>query len=354
MNKKIVLKISDYIEKDLQWEEQECEKLGIDLKYYQLINAPADEVIEALKGAEIIITNGTLITRQILNSLPNLKLLMRHGIGYDNVDVEAATENGIVFANQATAYCQEVAEHTIMLMFDLMRMKKRQDKLLQEWITSQNRTITDDLQMHRLKNKTLGIVGCGNIGSLVLKMIQGFGLRVLVCDPYLSEDRYRELGIKHVSLDLVLADSDIVTLHVPLTEETDGMLNYNCFARMKESAIIINTSRGPVVKTDDLLKALQQELIAGAGLDVYENEPPRSSAELALLELDNVVASPHLAWYSKEGGWNIRYHLMEDVRAFVFGHLPKSIINPEVLERNDLRFPVKKIENKLSNFSVCP
>jgi D-3-phosphoglycerate dehydrogenase / 2-oxoglutarate reductase len=339
VDKKIVLKITDYIEKDLQWEEQECDKLGIDFKYYQLINAPVGEVIEALKDADIVITNGTPMTRKVLNGLPNLKLLMRHGIGYDNVDVDAATKNGIVFANQATAYCQEVAEHTIMLMFDLIRMKKRQDKLLQEWITTNNRTVTNVLQVRRLKNKTLGIIGCGNIGSRVLKMVQGFGLRVLVCDPYLSRARCQELGIEHVPLDFVLTESDIVTLHVPLTDETGGMLNYGRFKQMKKSAIIINTSRGPVVNSSDLFKALKNGLIAGAGLDVFENEPPYTNTEKQLLQLDNVIASPHLAWYSDEGGWNVRYFLMDDVRAFVKGQPPKSVINPEVFESIRVRFP---------------
>jgi D-3-phosphoglycerate dehydrogenase / 2-oxoglutarate reductase len=350
VNKKIVLKITDYIEKDLQWEEEECDKLGIDFKYYQLISAPAGEIIEALKDADIVITNGTLMNRQVLNGLPNLKLLMRHGIGYDNVDVDAATKNGIVFANQATAYCQEVAEHTIMLMFDLIRMKKRQDKLLQEWVTSQNRTVTDTLQIRRLKDKTLGIIGCGNIGSLVLKMVQGFGLQILVCDPYLSEARYNELGIEHVTLDFVLTKSDIVTLHVPLTDETGGMLNFGRFEQMKKTAIIINTSRGPVVNSTDLFKALKNGLIAGAGLDVFENEPPHTYTEKQLLQLDNVIASPHLAWYSDEGGWNIRYFLMDDVRAFVNGQPPKSVINPEVFESMRVRFPFKR-KNKKSTYS---
>jgi len=338
LDKQIKLKIIDYVEKDLKWEEDECDRLGIDFSYCQMKDASAQEIINSFKDADILITNAAPITAKVLKGLENTKVLLRHGIGYDNVDVNAATECGIVFANQATAYCQDVAEHTIMLMFETMRMKKRQDKMMQQWITTKTRSFGEALQVRRIEDKTFGIVGCGNIGSRVLKMVKGFGLRILVCDPYLTQERYNELGIENVPLDFLLTESDIISLHVPLTDETHGMLNYEAFKQMKKSAIIINTARGPVVKSNDLVKALNNDIIAGAGLDVFENEPPEISADGKLSKMENVITSPHFAWYSEEGGWTIRYHLMDDVRAFLKGDPPKSVVNPEVFDSPKLKF----------------
>ncbi len=341
-DKRTILKITDYVEKDLKWEEEECNKLGIDFNYYQMKDASAEEIIATFKDADILINNAAPMTAQILKGLKNVKLLLRHGIGYDNVDVCAATKNGIVFANQALAYCQDVAEHTIMLMFETIRMKKRQDKMMQQWIATKTRSFAGELQVRRIEDKTLGIVGCGNIGSRVLEMVKGFGLRVLVCDPYLTPERYVELGIKHVPLDFLFVESDIVTLHVPLTDETREMLNYETFKQMKKSAVIINTARGSVIKSNDLVEALRNGIIAGAGLDVYETEPPEASAEVKLLEMENVITSPHFAWYSEEGGWNIRYHIMDDVRSFLNGYPPKSVVNPEVFDSPQQKISFKK------------
>jgi D-3-phosphoglycerate dehydrogenase / 2-oxoglutarate reductase len=347
--KRINLKITDHVEKDLKWEEEECNKLGIDFACYQMKDASAEEIIDTFKDADILINNAVPMTATILRGLKNVKLLLRHGIGYDKVDVNAASENGIVFANQATAYCQDVAEHTIMLMFETIRMKNRQDKMMQLWMKTKNRSFDHTLQVRRIKDKTLGIVGCGNIGSRVLEMVKGFCMRVLVCDPYLTPERYHELGIKHVPLDSLLAESDIVTLHVPLTEETRGMFNYEIFKQMKQSAVIINAARGPVIKSKDLLRALMDDIIAGAGLDVFETEPPEAGADIKLLEMENVITSPHFAWYSEEGGWNIRYHIMDDVRSFLNGYPPKSVVNPEVFDRPQLKISFKIRKSALQN-----
>ncbi|MEW5901189.1 MAG: NAD(P)-dependent oxidoreductase, partial [Acidobacteriota bacterium] len=161
-------------------------------------------------------------------------------------------------------------------------------------------------------------------------------VEILVCDPYLSRKRLRELGVWHTPLDEVVRKSDIITIHVPVTDETRGMFDLRKFSRMKKSAVIINTSRGPVVRTEDLARALQGGMIAGAGLDVFEEEPP--PARLELLSMDNAVLSPHIAWYSEEGGWDIRVMIMDDVKAYLEGKLPRHVVNPEVLTQPNLRF----------------
>ncbi|MBA7556063.1 Glycerate dehydrogenase [subsurface metagenome] len=188
-----------------------------------------------------------------------------------------------------------------------------------------------------MKGKTLGIIGCGNIGSLVLEKMKGFGMKILVCDPYLDEERYKELGIEHTPFDDILKESDIITIHVPVvTEETRGMFHMDKFRLMKKSAVIINTARGPIVNADDLMIALKNGIINGAGIDVYETEPPAPDSEL--ITMDNVILSPHIAWYSEEGEWDIRYMIMDDVKAFLEGEPPRFVVNPEVFDRPGLRF----------------
>jgi D-3-phosphoglycerate dehydrogenase len=337
MKKKIIFKITDYIERDLKWEEEKCKKLGIDFYYYQLRDASASELIKTFKDADILLTNMATLHAEVLDGLENVKVLLRHGIGYDKVDVEAATRNGIIFANEATASSEDVAEHAIMLILETFRKRKLQDKVLKRWIYTREWSSEDIYPMHRMKGKTLGIIGCGNTGSLVLEKMKGFGMNILVCDPYLAEERYKELGIEHVPFDDILKESDIITIHVPVvTEETRGMFHMDKFRLMKKSAVIINTARGPIVNTNDLIIALKNGIINGAGIDVYETEPPAPDSEL--ITMDNVILSPHIAWYSEEGGWDIRYMIMDDVKAFLEGKPPRFVLNPEVFDRPGLRF----------------
>ena len=336
MAQKITFKITDYIEPDLFWEEEECRTLGIYFAYYQLKDAPPGEIIKHVKEADIVLVNMARFTAEVIGGLSSAKLILRHGIGYDNVDVAAATAHGIVFANEATASSEDVAEHAVMLILETYKKKNFQNKLLKGWVESRQWSSQEIAPLHRLSGKTLGIVGCGNIGSRVFKKMKGFGLDVLVCDPYLSQERLDALGVTHTRFEELLKKSDIVTIHVPVTEETRGIFNREAFSRMKRSAVVINTARGPIVKTTDLIQALKEGTISGAGLDVFEKEPPEP--ELELLHIDNVVVSPHIAWYSEEGGWDIRSMIMDDVRGFLLGKPPRYVVNPEVFESPKLRF----------------
>lgn len=336
----VIFKITDYIERDLKWEEEECRKLGLYFEYYQLKNASSRELVGQVKDADIVLVNMAKFNKEVIAGLENAKLIIRHGIGYDNVNISEATKRGIIFANEATASSEDVAEHTILLILDTYKKKKIQDQILRDWIRTGKWRSKKIFPLYRLSGKTLGIVGCGNIGSRMLKKMRSFGISILICDPYISQKRLKELGVTHTPFDEILKKSDIITIHVPVTEETRGMFNIEKFALMKKSAIIVNTSRGPIVKTQDLIRALKEGMIAGAGLDVYEKEPP--DPRLELLRLDNAVLSPHIAWYSEEGGWDIRRMIMDDVRAFVAGKLPRFVVNKEVLSRPNLRFKLKK------------
>lgn len=336
MNMKTKFKITDYIERDLKWEEEECKKLGIDFYHYQMRDASPSELIETFRDADIILTNMATFDAEVLDGLENVKVLLRHGIGYDKVDVDAATRNGIIFANEATASSDDVAEHAIMLILETFRKRKLQDKVLKRWIYTREWSSEEIYPMHRMKGKTLGIIGCGNIGSLVLKKMRGFEMKILVSDPYLSEERYKELGIKHVPFDDILREADILTIHVPVTKETRGMFHMEKFRLMKKSAVIVNTARGPILNTVDLITAVKEGVINSAGIDVYETEPPHPDSEI--IAMDNIILTPHIAWYSEEGGWDIRYMIMDDVKAFLEGKPPRFVVNPEVFNSKKLRF----------------
>ena len=337
MTRNIVFKITDYIERDLAWEEEQCRELGAQLSYYQLKDASPAEIIDAVGDADIVLVNMAKMTAEVMAGLRNVKVILRHGIGYDNIDVGDATGNGIVFANEATASSVDVAEQAIFLMFAVFRKINIQREILEDAIGREQYDFSKIYPMYRMEGKTLGIVGCGNIGSLVLRKMQSFGMKgLVVADPYLSKDRLGELDITPIPFDEVLGQSDIVTIHLPLTEETKGLFDMSRFRLMKRSAILINTSRGPVVRTPDLIWALREGIIAGAGLDVLDPEPPSPGCEL--LTMKNVVLTPHLAWYTEEAGWDIRRLIMNDLRAFLSGKPPRFVVNPEVFKSTKLRF----------------
>ena len=336
MKKKTIFKITDYIERDLNWEKKECEKLGVDFSFYQLKDASPDEIIRNVGDADIVLVNMAKMTSEVMAGLDNVKVILRHGIGYDNVDVAAATTNGIIFANEAAASSVDVAEHSIMLMFATYRKINQQREILEDSIDKERYDFSKVYPLYRMEGKTLGIVGCGNIGSIVLRKMQSFGMKTLVvCDPYLSKKRLSDLGIVCMPFDEVLKKSDIVTIHLPLTEETRGLFNLDRFRQMKKSAILINTSRGDIVHTPDLITALKEGMISGAGLDVLDREPPTSGMEL--LTMNNVVLTPHLGWYTEEAGMDIRLMILNDLKAYLKGRPPQFAINPVVYTSPKLR-----------------
>ena len=296
------------------------------------------ELIKIFKDADILLTDMANFTAEVMDGLENLKVLLRHGIGYDKVDVAAATRNGIIFANEIIASSEDVAEHAIMLIFETFRKRKQQDKVFNEWINTRKWNSEAVYPLYRMKGKTLGIIGCGNIGSRLLKKIRCLEMNIFVCDPYLTKEKYDELNITHTPFDDVLKQADIISIHVPATKETRGMFHLEKFKLMKKSTVIINTARGSIINTNDLISALNEGIIAGAGLDVYEEEPP--VPEHALLQMDNVILSPHIAWYSEESSWDIRCMIMDDVKAFLEGKPPKFVVNPEVLNSPGLRFKI--------------
>ena len=332
--------VTDYVENDLEWEKEECKKLGVDFTALQMKTASPKELVEACRDADILLVNMAKFSAEVMRGLSGVKVILRHGIGYDNLDLPAATEAGIILANQPKASNEDVAEHAITLMFAVFRKIKKQEGLMLPSVKAGKWDYTGLGDLYRIAGKTVGIVGCGNIGSHIVRKLSGFNVRCLVFDPYLSEVRARELGVELTDIDTLFAESDMVTVHVPVTDETRGMFNRKLFGKMKPAAIFVNTSRGALVNDEDLGEALRNGTIAGAGIDVFIKEPPEEN--YPLLGMDNAILTPHYAWSSIEGAREIREMIMDDVRRFLNGRPPLGVVNPKVLESPNLKFKRKE------------
>ncbi|MBI3946381.1 MAG: C-terminal binding protein [Armatimonadetes bacterium] len=300
------------------------ESIGGALEIRQCVTE--DDVIALAKGADGIIVRLQPITSRVIDALERCRVIARYGTGVDNVDVAAATARGIVVANVVNFGVHEVAEHAIALLFSCIRKTVSHDKRIRagEWDIAQRDPIA------RIQGKTLGLVGIGAIGRQVVSKLRGFELRVVAYDPYATPEAARELGVELADLDTLLSRSDYVTVHAPLTPETRHIIGRETLAKMKPSAILVNTSRGGLVDTEALYEALKNGKINSAGLDVHETEPP--PAHYPVYELDNVVVSDHAAWYSEESIRTLQRSAAVAVAAVLSGGWPVSVVNPEVRE----------------------
>ena len=287
-----------------------------------------DDVIALCREADAILNTYARMTPRVIESLERCRVIVRFGIGYDNVDVDAATRCGIMVAN-TTEYCiDEVADQAMAMLLACARGLFPAGRIARDGAWDLSRMPV----LRRLRGQTLGLVGIGQIGKAVAARARGFGLKVLACDPYVDEAAARELGAELTDLDTLLAASDYVSVHVPLMPATRGMIDARVFAKMKPTAFLINVARGPIVNQADLVQALQQGDIAGAGLDVLESEPPKSDD--AVTTLDNVILTPHSAWYSEEARADMRRRAVGQVVSVLEGELPYSLINREVVPSN--------------------
>lgn len=322
--------VTDFIEPDMGWEAAEMEKRGVDFTALALKFRPEEEVIAAVKDADVIVVNMVPLTARVIESLTRCTRIIRHGAGYDNVDVAACTAKGIPLA-YCPDYCtEEVAEQAIALICACARQVPQSRKVLDDSVARGRWDFSPIAKCYRMAGRRLGIIGCGRIGSRVLQKMRRFGFEeILVCDPYLPLDRIRELRIQTVSQQTVFREADYITLHTPLTDETRHMVNRKTLAMMKPTAYLVNTSRGPMVDHEALAEALREKKIAGAGIDVYDTEPPEET--YPLLDLENAILTPHLAWYSEDAGRKIREDIVEDIDRALAGKPPRWCVNEEVL-----------------------
>jgi len=289
-----------------------------------------EEISRHLKGADVVIIGGLgRITKEVIDEVPTLKLIAKHGIGVDNIDVNAATSKGI-----PVIYCRHtmeevsVAEHTFALLLSAARWVPKGDRIVKRggW------TERSSLIGMELYGKTIGIIGLGAIGRIVARIAKnGFSMNVIAYDPYVPNTVFEELGVRRVDLETLLKESDVITLHVPLTEETRGLLNRERLSLVKEGVVIVNTSRGAVIDEEALAEKIREGRIRFAALDVMAREPP--DIQNPLLKLgDRVVITPHIAAYTHEALVRMDTALTEDIVRFLQGEKPLRVVNPEVFK----------------------
>jgi len=290
-----------------------------------------DQLVEFVKDVDVIMVVYAKITKRIINSATKLKGIVRYGIGVDNIDLEAATAKGVVVANVPDYAIETVADHAWALILALVRRIVIADKYVRNRLYIGKWTNPPEyLRGIDLSGKVLGLVGVGRIGREVAKRAKGFGVKILGYDPYISSDVAKEFGIELVNLDTLLSESDIISIHCPLTKETYHLINEDKIRLMRKRPYIINTARGAIIDEKALYKALKEGWIAGAALDVFEIEPPPENNPL--FELDNVVLTPHIAWYTEEALRRLEMSAVEEAIRILRGELPRNIVNREVLK----------------------
>lgn len=286
-----------------------------------------DAFIRAAKGAEIVITQFQPMSEKIYQGLlPKLKAVCANGVGYNAINVDIATKYGVIVCNIPNANMEEVAVHTVAMILG----QQRRIKTMIQWIDDGNWEGAADViaPLNRFSECVVGLCGFGKISKLVAKMLSGFGCRILAYDPYLSASTIRANGAEPVDFDTLVAESDYLSLHLHLLPSTQGMFNMKVFKAMKKTAILINCSRGGVCNPQDLYDALTSGEIAGAALDVFETEPP-TGIEAEIEKLPNVLATPHIAYYSEGAYHDAIMQACINCVSILKGIDPGTIINRE-------------------------
>lgn len=311
--------------------------------------AAPEALAAALERCEALITrSGTAVTADLLARAPRLRLVARAGVGVDNIDVEACSRRGIVVVNAPLGNVVSAAEHTMAMLLALVRRIPDAH--------GQLRTGRWDRGIYgtELYRKTIGVVGLGKVGSRVAARLRGFEAELLVYDPYIPESRAREVGARLTDFDTLLREADVITFHVPLTEETAGMVTARELARMRRGVRLINCARGGIIDEGDLLAALESGQVAGTAIDVWSEEPPRSETLRRLITHPRVVVTPHLGANSSEAQVNVALDVARQVVAFRDGELVEHAVNIPVeagTSPAELR-PFLALAERLGRFSV--
>lgn len=293
----------------------------------------------------LAIRSATKVTEEIIATADNLKVVGRAGIGVDNVDIPAATGRGIVVMNTPHGNSITTAEHTIAMMFALARQIPAADRSTQAGKWEKSRFMGTELT-----GKVLGVIGCGNIGSIVVERAQGLRMRVIAYDPFLSPDRAEDLDIEKVELDELLARADIITLHVPMTDQTRGIIDAAALAKTKPGVRIVNCARGGLVVEADLKAAIESGHVAGAALDVFTEEPAK---ENPLFGMDQVVATPHLGASTAEAQEKVALQVAEQMADYLLtGAITNALNMPSLTAEEAKRLgPYMQLAEQLGSFA---
>ncbi len=317
---KTLIAISDTVFPD--WKPAEAALSGMDFELRQAATPDADAILEVARDAEAMFVTYAKITSDLIGKLNKCKVIGRFGIGTDNIDLDAAARAGIT-VTYAPVYClEEVSDHSMALLLSLVRKIPFSTSM----VSAGRWEMPAVVPIRRLRGRTLGLIGIGNIAQAVIRKAQAFGIETIAADPYAPDSLFAAQKTERVDLDELYARSDFISVHAPLTPETEKMLNAEAFRKMKPEALIINTSRGPLVDIDALAAALDAGEIAGAGLDVLPQEPP--AANNPLFGRDNVILTPHTGFYSEDALLDLQTTVATDVAAVLNGQTPRYPVRP--------------------------
>lgn len=318
--------ISDPLSEDGIYPLREANNLEVDIK----TDLTPEQLIEIIGNYDaLLVRSQTQVTRKVIEKGHDLKIIGRAGVGVDNIDLEAATENGIIVVNAPDGNTNSAAEHTMAMIMALAR------KIPQAFYALKNKKW--DRKSHvgvELRGKTLGVIGLGRIGEEVARRAKGQRMDVIAYDPFLTEEKAKALGVQYGTLDEVVAAGDFITVHTPLLKETRHIINEDTFAKMKDDVRIVNCARGGIIDEDALYDAVQSGKVAGAALDVFEEEPAIGHK---ILELEQVIATPHLGASTIEAQENVAIDVSHDVVRILSGGLARNPVNIPSVPREVMR-----------------
>ena len=298
-------------------------KVGAEIRL--AADSKPEAILEVAREADALLTTYAKITADMIRQMTRCRIIARFGIGVDNVDIPVATSQGIV-VTRVPDYClDEVSEHAMALLLALAR----KIPFANSRTHAGNWKMPEVVPIHRLRGTVLGLVAFGQIPQLVAPKAKSFGMRVVTYDPFVPDEVLSRAAVQRVEFDDLVRISDFISIHTPLMPATHHLFNADVFSRMKRSAYLINTARGPIIDEAALAQALDMKQIAGAALDVMEKEPPGSSP---LFGRDNVIVTPHTSFYSEESLIDLQTKASEEVVRVLTGQAPKNPVNPDVFK----------------------
>jgi D-3-phosphoglycerate dehydrogenase len=319
----LLVAVSDSVFPNLEPARAVLSKVGAELRLASA--ATPEAILEVGRAADGALVTYAKITEEMIRQMTRCRVISRFGIGVDNVDIPAATRAGIV-VTRVPDYCiDEVSDHAMAMLLAVVRKIPLANARTQSGAWEMPVVVP----IHRLRGSVLGLVGFGRIPQLVAPKAKAFGIQVIAFDPYLPETVFQREGVRRVEFDELLKVSDYISIHTPLMPETQHLFNADAFSRMKPTAYLVNTARGPIVDEAALANALDRKQLAGAALDVMEKEPPSGSP---LLGRNNVILTPHTSFYSEESLVELQTKAAEEVVRVLTGQKPVNPVNPEALE----------------------
>lgn len=317
--------ITDWEFDKLSYEKLTLEDPRILVEAYQC--KTEEDLLEVCVDADAIICQYAPMTEKVINQLKKCKVISRYGIGVNNIDVEAATKRNICVSNAPDYGIEEVSNHALALIMDSVRKISISNYNMKKGIWDYKKTVP----LYRLNERVMGLVGFGNIPQRLCEKLKPLGMDIVVFDPFVSDEVIQKYEVRKVSLEELCQQANVISIHAPLTKETEGMIDKTMFDQMQKGTILVNTARGPVVKEEALIKALEEGVISVAGLDVFAEEPLKENHPY--FQMENVTITPHMAWYSEEAAVEVRCKTaLGAVDVLLYNEYPKYLVNKELLE----------------------